>query len=122
MVTDLFCFKKIRDGFAENGEQVFDLDFWTLEELSQGLADGGQAVVSCRLPVISCCRALLGCPYVISHVLEHGGGQAGSLQQLLHGLVAVLFGLEVGPGCVGYQADSAAVWSEAAIGVVDAQV
>ena len=36
--------------------------------------------------------------------------------------MALLLGLEIGPGGIGYQAHAAAVWSKAAVGVVDPQV
>ncbi len=34
----------------------------------------------------------------------------------------MLLGLEIGPGGIGYQADAAAVGSQAAVGVVDPQM
>ena len=88
---------------------MFDLDLRALEQLRQGLAYGGQAVVGSRLTVTSCWRALLRHRHVITYFFQHCRGEAGLLQELPHGFVAVLFGLEVGPGCVGDQADAMAV-------------
>src|ERR1700722_12996033 len=126
--ADFFLFEKLCNRFAEDREQVFDLDLWTLQELGQALAYGGRELVGHWSWVVGFCRAWLGwtagggCPHVVLYFSKHLCGQLGSVQKALHRFVALLLCLEISPGGVGNQADSAAVRGQAAVGVVDPEV
>src|ERR1700677_3985809 len=88
---------------AQGGEEWLDGDLRALEELSPRDA--------------SCCGELAESGALEFFRIDFAGGE-----KAFKGEHTGLLLLILGPGCVVDEAEAAAVWSEAAVGVVDAQV
>ncbi len=94
--------EKLRGELAADGSEIVDCDLGTAEELRPGLSGGGVDFFGER-------RGQRGC------------GALG-FKLLLQAGAALLLGLKIAPCLIADEADAAAMGSEAAVRVVDAEV